>query len=239
SLGATVFLGMTASGGTAAVSGSGLGGMLAFAFVGGIVAVGAAYILASQGKFLSLADILLAGIAIGSICTAVTSYLWIHTLQDVRALLYWLMGNLSGKGWSHVLLVAELTLPIVAISWRLANGLNIMLLGEEHAAYLGMNVERFKRWLLAIGTLAAATTVAVAGVIGFVGIIVPHIVRRLVGADNRKVIPAASLFGGVFLVVCDLLARALFAPLELPVGLLTAFLGAPFFLYVLRQTHAK
>jgi iron complex transport system permease protein len=239
SLGATVFLAVTLEGGRVTMTAGQLSGMTFFAFAGGLLAVAAAYVLASRGRFLNLADVLLAGIAIGSICTAATSYLWIRRLQDIRGLLYWLMGNLSGRSWSHVGLILVLAVPSVAVCWRLASGLNVMLLGEEHAAYLGLNVERFKRGLLALGTLTAAGTVAVAGVIGFVGIIVPHFVRRVVGADNRRVIPTASLVGGVFLVWCDMIARTLFAPLELPVGMVTALLGAPFFLYILRQTQQK
>ena len=120
----------------------------------------------------------------------------------------------------------------------LAPTLNLLSLGEEHAAYLGLNVERFKQSLLAAGTLATAATVSVSGVVGFVGIIVPHLVRRLVGADNARVVPASCLLGGAFLVACDLVARTIVAPLELPVGMLTAFVGAPFFLYVMRRTRS-
>lgn len=237
SLGASIFLAFSGEGlGTTAGH---LSGMTLSAFLGGLFAVGVAYLLASRGRYLSLTDVLLAGIAIASICTAATSYLWIRRLQDVRGLLYWLMGNLSGRSWSHVGLMFLLGVPSVGLCWRLASGLNLMLLGEEHAAYLGLNVERFKQGLLALGTLTAAGTVSVGGVIGFAGIIVPHLVRRLVGADNRRVVPTASLMGGSFLVGCDLVARTLFAPLELPVGMVTALFGAPFFLYVLRRTQRK
>jgi iron complex transport system permease protein len=239
SLGATLFLVLAARGAVVAQGAGHLTGMALAAFVGGVIAVVAAYLLASQGRFLSLADILLAGIAIGALCTAATSYLWIRELQDFRGLMYWLMGNLAGRTWRDVLFLGLLGLPVVGVCWRLASGLNLMLLGEEHAAYLGLNVERFKRSLLALGTLLTAATVATAGVIGFVGIIVPHLVRRLLGADNGRVIPASSLLGGAFLVLCDLAARTLVAPLEMPVGMVTALIGVPFFLYVLRRSHRK
>ncbi len=239
SLGVTVFLVLSAAAGAGVSSAWLLVGRTAFAFLGGLLAVIGAYMLASRGRYLSLADILLAGIAIGALTVAVTSYLWIRVLEEFRGLLYWLMGNLQGSSWSRVGLLLLLTVPVVAICWRLAQALNLMLLGEEHATYLGLDVERFKRWMLALGTLAAAGTVAVAGVIGFVGIIVPHIVRRLLGADNSRVVPASSLAGGVFLVGCDLVARTVVTPLELPVGMLTALVGGPFFLYVLRRRHAR
>ena len=237
SLGVTLFIVLAARVAPDNASTLVLAGRTTFAFIGGVIAVIAAYLLASRGRFLSLSDILLAGIAISSLGVALTSYLWIRVLQEFRGLLYWLMGNLGGSSWSQVRLLLLLTAPSVAISWRLAPALNLMLLGEEHAAFLGLNVERFKRGLLALGTLAAAGTVAVGGVIGFVGIIVPHIVRRLLGSDNARVIPASSLAGGMFLVLCDLLARTLLTPLELPVGMLTALIGAPFFLYILRQSQ--
>ena len=236
SLGVTVFVAL-ASGGAVTAAGGYLWGRTACAFVGGVIAVLTAYMLASRGRFLNLSDILLAGIAIGALGAAITSYLWIAVLQEFRGLLYWLMGNFSGSNWSRVGLLLLLVLPCVAVCWRLAPTLNLLSLGEEHAAYLGLNVERFKQSLLALGTLATAATVSVSGVVGFVGIIVPHLVRRLVGANNARVVPASSLLGGAFLVACDLVARTVVAPLELPVGLLTAFVGAPFFLYVMRRSR--
>ncbi len=237
SLGVTVFVAL-ASGGGATAAGGYLWGRTACAFAGGIAAVLAAYMLASRGRFLNMSDILLAGIAIGALGVAITSYLWISVLQEFRGLLYWLMGNFGGSSWSRVGLLCVLVLPCVAVCWRLAPTLNLLSLGEEHAAYLGLNVERFKQSLLAAGTLATAATVSVSGVVGFVGIIVPHLVRRLVGANNARVVPASSLLGGAFLVACDLVARTVVAPLELPVGMLTAFVGAPFFLYVMRRTRS-
>ncbi|MDA1191678.1 MAG: iron ABC transporter permease [Candidatus Poribacteria bacterium] len=237
SLGVTLYVVVVTSASSVAVGS--LVGRTSAAFVGGLLAVALAYLLASRGRHLSMTDILLAGIAIGSMGMAITSYLWIRVLHEFRGLLYWMMGNLAGSSWNRVGVLLVLTIPCVAICWRLSSALNMMLLGEEHAAFLGLNVERFKRWLLVLGTLATAGTVAAGGVIGFVGIIVPHTVRRLVGTDNGKVIPASSLAGGTFLVGCDLLARTLFIPLELPVGMLTAFLGAPFFLYILRQSRDR
>lgn len=236
SLGVTIFVALAAGGGAASAGGY-LWGRTTCAFVGGIVAVLAAYTLASKGRFLNLPDILLAGIALGALGVAITSYLWIAVLQEFRGLLYWLMGNFGGITWSRVVLLLILVLPCVAVCWRLAPTLNLLSLGEEHAAYLGLNVGRFKQSLLVLGTLATAATVSVCGVVGFVGIIVPHLVRRLVGSNNARVVPASSLLGGAFLVACDLVARTIVAPLELPVGMLTAFIGAPFFLYVMRRTR--
>ncbi|MBT3268046.1 iron ABC transporter permease [Candidatus Poribacteria bacterium] len=238
SLGVTVFVAFAAGGGATAAGGY-LWGRTACAFVGGVIAVLTAYMLASRGRFLNMSDILLAGIAIGALGVAITSYLWISVLQEFRGLLYWLMGNFGGSSWSRVGLLVVLVLPCVAVCWRLAPTLNLLSLGEEHAAYLGLNVERFKQSLLALGTLATAATVSVSGVVGFVGIIVPHLVRRLVGADNARVVPASCLMGGAFLVACDLVARTIVAPLELPVGMLTAFVGAPFFLYVMRRSRGS
>lgn len=237
-LGATVFIAASAlASGNSAETGA-LTGRAVSAFAGALAAVAAAYLLASRGRFLNLSDILLAGIAVGSLAAALTSYLWIRVLQQFRGLLYWMMGNLGSASWRSAALLACLTIPTAAACWRLAPALNLMMLGEERAASLGLNVERFKRWMLLLGSLTAAGTVAAAGMIGFVGIIAPHIVRRLVGSDNGRAVPASCLFGGAFLTLCDLVARTAAAPLELPVGILTAAIGAPFFLMILRQSQA-
>ena len=238
-LGATLFIAFSAHSSPHSAAAGALAGRAASAFLGGLAAVGAAYLLSSRGRFLNLSDILLAGIAVGSLAGAATSYLWIRELQEFRGLLYWMMGNLGSSSWNGALLVCALSVPTAAACWRLAPALNLMTLGEERAAYLGLNVERFKRWMILLGALTAAGTVAAAGVIGFVGIIAPHIVRGLLGSDNGRVVPASCLFGGAFLVTCDLGARTAAAPLELPVGILTAAIGAPFFLAVLRQNQAR
>ncbi|GIX06703.1 MAG: hemin ABC transporter permease [Candidatus Poribacteria bacterium] len=238
SLGVTVALALGAGVPFQALGWGVLGSRTAAAFLGGLSAVLVAYLLASRGRHLNLTDVLLAGIAVGALATAITSYLWIRVLQEFRGLLYWLMGSFAGSSWRYVSLLAATTLPVILAAWRLASAFDLLLLGEEHAAYLGLDVERLKRATIAVGTLAAAATVAVSGVIGFVGIIVPHLARRTVGPVHTRLIPSASLLGGIFLVACDLIARTVAAPLELPVGMLTALVGAPFFLYVLRQSRA-
>ena len=208
-------------------------GIQTAAFVGAIVAAFLVYAIATEGGRTPVATLLLAGVAVQTFLGAVVSFLLLNAGESIRRALFWLMGHLKGAAWPDV----WSSLVLVAIPFALllvyARDLNVMLLGEEDAQSLGVEVERTKRILLALASLATAAGVAVAGIIGFVGLIVPHVMRLLVGPDHRILLPTSALAGASFLVATDTLARS--GSAEVPVGIVTAALGAPFFLYLLRQ----
>ncbi|MCU4718488.1 vitamin B12 ABC transporter permease BtuC [Halapricum hydrolyticum] len=208
-------------------------GLQPAAFVGAVVTAFAVYLLATEGGRTPVATLLLAGVAVQTFLGAVVSFLLLQSGESLEEAVYWLMGNLYGAGWGDV----EMTLPAIVVLFvalvPFARDLNVLMLGEEDARTLGIPVEWTKRLLLALSSLLTAAAVAVAGVIGFVGLIVPHMMRLVVGPDHRLLLPTSALAGAVFLVVTDTLARA--NPQELPVGIVTAALGAPFFLFLLRR----
>ena len=208
-------------------------GLRGAAFAGALVAAFGVYLIATRNGRTPVATLLLAGVAVQTFLGAVVSFLLLNAGESIRRALFWLMGHLKGATWPEV----WTTLPLVALPFLAllgyARDLNVMLLGEEDASSLGIDVERTKRILLALASLATAAGVAVAGIIGFVGLIVPHVMRLLVGPDHRVLLPASALAGASFLVATDTLARS--GATEVPVGIVTAALGAPFFLYLLRQ----
>jgi iron complex transport system permease protein len=158
---------------------------------------------------------------------------WLSNDAQLRQLSLWGMGSLGQAQWSTLLATASLMLPTVAIIWRLAKQLNLLQLGDEEAHYLGVNVKQIQRRLLMCSALLVAGAVAVSGVIGFIGLVVPHLLRMWLGADHRAVIPGSVLVGAILLLVADTVARTLVAPAEMPVGLLTSLLGAPWFLWMI------
>lgn len=205
------------------------------AFAGALVAMLLVYRVAREDGALPTLTLLLAGIAVGSLLSAGVSMLVYFADRRLHQVVFWLMGGLGGATWSHVLV----GLPYLALGLGAAmfycRDLNAMLMGEETARQLGVEVERAKRVLLAASALLTAVAVALAGPIGFVGLVVPHMVRPVAGADHRYLLPAAALGGATLLVAADTLARTVIAPTELPVGLVTALLGSPFFIYILRS----
>ena len=216
----------------------GLGVSLA-AFVGGMVTATFVYRLARVGPAVNVATLLLAGIAVAAMISAVMSLVMSFAGEEIRSIYFWLLGGLSARGWSAVEVVGPLILLGSAGAVLLIRDLNLVSLGEERAAQLGMDVDRFKWQAVALGALLAGAAVSVAGVIGFVGLMTPHVMRLVVGADHRRLLPAVLLAGPVFLVLADLVARVVIAPQELPLGAVTALVGGPFFLYLLRRERGK
>ncbi|WP_418284548.1 vitamin B12 ABC transporter permease BtuC [Halorubrum sp. DTA46] len=212
-------------------------GVSLFAFVGALLAAFGVYAIATRHGRTPVATLLLAGVAIQTFLGAVISYLQLQAGESLRRIVAWLMGHLSGAAWSEVAVTAVVVPPLFLVLLVYARDLNVLLLGEEDARGLGIEVERTKRLLLAASALITAAGVAFAGVIGFVGLIVPHILRLVVGPDHRILLPTAALSGGAFLVAADTFARA--GATELPVGVVTAAVGAPFFIYLLtkREVH--
>jgi iron complex transport system permease protein len=213
-------------------------GLQTAAFAGGLVAAFTVYLVASENGRTPVATLLLAGVAIQAFLSAIISYLLLRSGESLEEALLWLMGNLRNSSWSEV----EITLPLAILFFGVllayARDMNVLLLGEEDALALGVEVERTKQLLLAGSAVITAAAVAVAGVIGFVGLIVPHMMRLVVGPDHRILLPTSALAGAVFLVLADTVARA--GTTTLPVGIVTAAVGAPFFLFLLRrrEVHA-
>jgi len=203
------------------------------AFFGSLAVTMVIFIL-SQRHDNSLSRLLLVGIAINALCGAAVGVLsWLSNDAQLRQLSLWGMGSLGQAQWSTLLATVSLMLPTVAIIWRLAKQLNLLQLGDEEAHYLGVNVKQVQRRLLMCSALLVAGAVAVSGVIGFIGLVVPHLLRMWLGADHRAVIPGSVLVGAILLLVADTVARTLVAPAEMPVGLLTSLLGAPWFLWMI------
>jgi iron complex transport system permease protein len=216
------------------VLGSGLAVPVA-AFLGALAVAFLVYRLARIGPAVQVTTLLLAGIAVAAVISAVISLTMSLAGQQIRSIYFWLLGGLAGRGWDTLAAVSPLVaLGIVMVLFSIRD-LNAMALGEERAAQLGLEVERVKRTAMAAGALLAGAAVSVAGVIGFVGLITPHILRLLLGADHRRLLPASRLGGAGLMILADLAARTVLAPEEIPVGAVTALLGGPFFLYLLRR----
>lgn len=207
-----------------------------FAFVGSFLALFAVYMIATRGGRTPVATLLLAGVALGALIGAATSFLitstWVR-VEVAQEILFWLLGGLDNRTWAHV----AVALPCVAlgtfVSIFYTRELDLLLAGEEVAASLGVEVERTKRVVLTFAALLTGAAVAVSGVVGFVGLVVPHIVRRLLGPKHGTLIPASAVTGAAFVVAADLLARTLIRPEEIRLGIVTALCGAPFFIYLL------
>jgi iron complex transport system permease protein len=202
------------------------------AFAGALATAFGVYLVASEGGRTPVATLLLAGVAVQTFLGAVTAYLLLHAGESLERVVYWLMGHLSTATWGEVH-AAALALPVALLAFPYARDLNVLLLGEADAHSLGVEVERTKRLLLAVASLVTGAAVAVSGVIGFVGLVVPHVCRLVVGPDHRVLLPTSALAGAAFLVATDTVARS--GPAEVPVGIVTAAVGAPFFLFLLRR----
>jgi iron complex transport system permease protein len=212
-----------------------MGSIPLLAFVGAVSAAAIVYALARVGKTLPVTTLILAGVAIGAFLAAITSYLMIASGDRLHGIISWLLGSFSLTSWQQVQSVAPYIVVGIIVICLYARPLNVMQLDEEQAQQLGINVEQVKLVLLGVATLITAAAVCFCGIIGFVGIIIPHAVRLIWGPDHRFLLPLAALTGAVFLILADTAARTVLAPTEVPIGIITAFLGAPFFLYLLRQ----
>ncbi|AFZ74922.1 iron complex transport system permease protein [Natronobacterium gregoryi] len=218
------------------------------AFIGAVGTAFLVYAIATEGGRTPVATLLLAGVAIQAFLGALISYMLVHSGENLREAVVWMMGHLHRSSWSDVTFALPVTILGVSVLCAYTREMNVLLLGEEDAHHLGVDVERTKLLLLAVASIVTAAGVAVAGVIGFVGLIVPHILRLIVGPDHRILLPTSALAGASFLVAADTIARldSLAFPFGLevgtpivPVGIVTAVLGAPFFLYLLtkREVH--
>jgi iron complex transport system permease protein len=211
----------------------------AAAFLGALLAVALVYALARVGGSLPVTTLILAGVAVSSFAGALTSFMMLRSEAELRRAIAWLLGGAALSGWQPVIALlpyAALGLGLLAFSGHL---LNVLQLGDEQAQQVGLPVERVKLLLITAASLTTAAAVAFSGVIAFLGLIVPHAVRLLWGADYRRLLPLSMLGGASALLLADVLARSLFAPQVLPVGILTSLVGAPFFIWLLRRAKAQ
>lgn len=208
------------------------------AFAGALVATFAIWGFAQKSGSVRLTTLLLAGIAVNALAFAGVGLLtYLASDAQLRELTSWNLGSLNGASWGGVLATAPFVLACAMGLPRVARALNALALGEEDAAYLGVDVERTKRLVLVLVALGAGASVAFTGAIGFIGLVVPHLVRLAIGPDHRTLIPGSALLGAIMLTLADTLGRVCIAPSELPVGIVTAALGAPFFLWLLRSAQ--
>ena len=206
-----------------------------FAFASGFGLVSFVYLLSQKKAVFKVETLLLTGIAAGAMASSLTSFLLFLRSDSFEQAVFWLLGSFTAADWTHVVAVAPYFLVCLGLAQWLAKDMNLLVLGDEAARSLGSPVEWVRRTFLVVATLLAAISVSVSGIIGFVGLVVPHWVRILVGPDHRYLFLLSSITGGAFLVACDLLARVLLSPTELPIGIITAAVGAPFFIYLLHQ----
>ncbi|NLZ94135.1 MAG: iron chelate uptake ABC transporter family permease subunit [Firmicutes bacterium] len=210
-----------------------------FAFVGAFLAMFFVYNLAKIGGQVPVVTLLLAGVVVSSFLSAVISLLMVFAGENMQGIFFWLSGGLIMRSWTEIWFVLPYLLIGSVILYTYARDLNVLLMGEEAALTLGVNVERTKKILLVTASLVTAAAVSVSGMIGFVGLIIPHAVRIVTGPDHRTLLPASALVGASFLIWADVVARTVMAPKEIPVGIITAFVGAPFFIYLLRKKKSE
>jgi iron complex transport system permease protein len=207
----------------------------AASFIGAAVTVMLVYSLARIGRSVPTTTLILAGVAISSFATSLTSFLMLRSNEQLRRATGWLLGGSLMSGWQPVLALLPYVLIGLAALLSSGHALNVLQFGEEQASQMGLPAERVKVWLVLAASLTTASAVAFSGIIGFIGLIAPHVVRLLWGADYRRILPLSIISGGTALLLADVLARTLLAPQVLPVGVVTALAGAPFFLWVLRR----
>jgi iron complex transport system permease protein len=204
------------------------------AFLGGLLTTTALYLIATREGRTSVATMLLAGVALGALAGALTGFLaFLSDDRQLRDLTFWSLGSLGGATWTKVSAVAPVIVVLLAVTAVLARGLDALALGEAEAFHLGVPVQRLKLAIIVLTALAVGASVAAAGLIGFVGIVVPHMLRLIIGPGHRALLPLAALSGAGLLVGADAIARVVVAPAELPIGIVTAAIGAPFFLWLL------
>lgn len=206
-----------------------------FAFVGGVLTIALVYSMSRIGKVVPVMTLLLAGIAVSSFLSALVSLLTYFAGEDLHQIVFWMMGGISRAYWSGIAAILPYVIVAFCFIFYYTRELNILLLGEETAKHLGVNTERAKKVLLAAASLLVASAVSNAGIIGFVGLVVPHFIRLVAGPDHRILLPASALLGANMLIAADTLARNIIAPAELPVGIITSMVGAPMFIYLLKK----
>jgi len=208
-------------------------GVPAGAFVGALLTMFLVVRLASRGGRLDATSLLLAGVAMSYTLAALSSFVMVFARESMQAVVFWMMGGLQGASWPYVAVLGTMFVAGSVIPFRYSRHLDLMLLGDERAGQLGVDVERFKIVALCCASLVVAGAVSVSGLIGFVGLMTPHMARLVLGPDHRLLLPASAIAGAIVMVLSDLVARVVLAPVELPVGIVTALAGGPFFIWLL------
>ncbi|MCP1308897.1 FecCD family ABC transporter permease [Paenibacillus tyrfis] len=208
------------------------------AFIGSLIAIVLVYMLARVGGALSNTRLLLAGIAVSMMLSALTSFIVTMAPKEegIRSAMFWMMGSLTGAKWSYLTFPSCVVVAGTLYLLLQYRSLNALLMGEETAVTLGVNMDRFRKVLVILTSLLTGVIVAVSGAIGFIGLMIPHLVRLMVGSDHRRVLPVSVLLGASFMIWADVFARLVIAPEELPVGIVTALCGGPFFIWLLRRS---
>jgi iron complex transport system permease protein len=239
-LGASAGAGLGATIAIVYLGGLGVSAVPVAAFIGSLAGVATAYLAGAAGRTtgMGIATLLLAGVAVNLFLTAVQTYFQQRSASDITQVYVWLLGSLSGATWQQVLEILPYSAVSIAVVLLHGRHLDVLSVGDEEARSLGLRPDRTRLIVVAACALAAASAVAVSGLIGFVGIVVPHIVRRLAGTSYRHVLPLSLIGGGGFLVLADTLARTILSPAELPIGVVTALVGSPFFVWILRTTRS-
>jgi len=211
-----------------------------FAFAGGVLTTYLVYFLSRRSGKTQVMTMLLAGIAISSFAAAVAGiFIYLSDDQQLRDITFWSLGSFSGAAWMHLAITGPVILLGSALLFRYARALNAILLGEHEAFFLGIAVEKVKTRVILLTALIVGACISMSGIIGFVGLVIPHFIRLLRGTDYRYLLKSSALLGAIFLVLADTLARTIIAPAELPIGILTAMVGAPFFLWLLRRAQRE
>ncbi len=213
----------------------GFGTVSLFAFLGAIIAVSAVYGLSKLYGRICVSSLLLSGIAISTLCTALVYCLMIISRDRLEHIVMWSMGSFSSPSWEKTLIAAPIMLISSAACLPFARSLNIMLLSDQDAHHLGVDTDKVRRLLILLTTICASAAVSASGIIGFVGLIVPHMLRLIAGPDHRQLLPLSFLGGGIFLLIADTIARIAIANQEIPIGVVTALIGVPFFLFLLTR----
>ncbi len=209
-----------------------------FAFVGGVLFALLGYALARQNGRTEVVTLILAGIALNTFAGAGTALVtFVANDAQLRAIIFWSMGSLGGATWNSVMVAAPFVIMGLVVSFWWRRPLNLMTLGEREARHLGVETERVRFLVIIFTALMTGATVAVAGVVGFVGLIIPHVIRLISGPNHRVLLPASAIGGAILIVLADLVARTIISPLELPLGVLTAFIGGPFLLILMLKTR--
>jgi iron complex transport system permease protein len=217
----------------------GMAAVPAAAFAGALLTVALVYTLARVGRSTPVTTLILAGVAVSSFATAITSTVMLLSTSELHRAVTWMVGGFSLGGWGPVLVSLPYVVIALVVLLPLGRPLDVLQFGDEQASQLGLNVDRLKLVIVVAASLAAATAVAFLGIIAFVGLVVPHLARLLWGTSYRRLLPLATLLGASFLLFADIIARSILSPRVLPVGVVTAIVGAPFFLYLLARSKRK
>ncbi len=210
-----------------------------FAFAGAIAVTIIVYNISRIRNKVSVLTLLLAGVALSALLSSINSFILIFQAHDMAKVIFWLMGGLTASTWQQLTVISPVILILLGLALFFMNELNIISLGDDRATQLGVNTEQIKKFLLILASLIAAAAVSVSGLIGFVGLVTPHILRLIVGPDHKVLYPTSAIAGGIVLLASDTIARMVLMPREIPVGIVTSIVGVPFFLYLLIRSKRQ